>query len=267
MKLHVVKKNEDRRPPESIQHQLNAYLLAVGAAGAALLATPQTLRAEVVFTPTHITLTNGQLPLDLNNDGIADFVLADESQGGSCCLYTRKLGVVGEFVGSNQNGVEGIFVNAVPLGKGEVVGPNDLFLAANLKMASAFNDSNSFFYVSGLFANTKDRFLGFRFLLQGKMHYGWARFRVVSVGLEGSKPVISATLTGYAYETIPNHALVTGYEGKTSRGAVVPSLVPQMGEPTPRASLGILALGASGLSVWRRDDDAAGRSALTAVNR
>ena len=250
--------NEEGRVPKSLQRQLNSYLLVAGAAGTALWTMPCTLEAEVVFTPTHVTLTNGQLPLDLNNDGVVDFVLADESQGGSCCLYTRKLGVVGEFVGSNQNGVEGIFLNAVPLGKGEVVGPKDLFLAANLRMASAFNDSNSFFYVSGLFANTKDRFLGFRFLLQGKMHYGWARFRVVSVGLNGSKPVIKATLTGYAYETIPNHPLVTGDEGNPSHSELTPSLVPEIDKQQSNAGLGVLALGASGLPIWRRDDDSAG---------
>ena len=238
--------------PQSTQCQLNAYVLAAGAAGAALFGFPPTLNAEVVFTPAHITLTNGQLPLDLNHDGTVDFVIGNESQGGSCCLYSRKLGVIGEFVGSNQNSVEGISLDAIPLGKGAVVGPKDLFLAAPLKMASAFNDSNSFFYVSGLFANTKDRFLGFRFLIQGEMHYGWARFRMVSVGLNGSKPVISAVLTGYAYETIPNHALVTGVEGTLSTDAAVPS------DPTRKMSevtLGVLALGAPGLSLGKRREE------------
>jgi hypothetical protein len=52
---------------------------------------------------------------------------------------------------------------------------------------------------------------------------------------------VSGVLTGYAYETIPNKAIVTG----ETRGS------------DDQATLGTLAMGSPGLSVWRRKDSAA----------
>jgi hypothetical protein len=81
---------------------------------------------------------------------------------------------------------------------------------------------------------TQNRYLGMKFMINGEAHYGWARFSVtVNVFLE-------ATLTGYAYETIPNKPIITG---KTNGPDVVAA------EP---ASLGRLAQGASGISAWRQ---------------
>ena len=51
----------------------------------------------------------------------------------------------------------------------------------------------------------RGRYLGLKFLIRGKVHYGWARLNV-TVG--NSK--ITATLTGYAYETIPNNPIIAG---------------------------------------------------------
>ena len=46
------------------------------------------------------------------------------------------------------------------------------------------------------------RYLGLKIQISGKTHYDWAR--VVVTGL------VNAILTGYAYETIPGKAIVTG---------------------------------------------------------
>ena len=56
---------------------------------------------------------------------------------------------------------------------------------------------------------SKTVYLGLKFQIKGKTHYGWARLNV-----EVSKTTITATLTGYAYETIPNKPILAG---KTSR--------------------------------------------------
>ena len=54
--------------------------------------------------------------------------------------------------------------------------------------------------------DVKNRYLGFKFQIKGKIHYGWARLNVTGSGLG----TIVATMTGYAYETIPNKAIVAG---------------------------------------------------------
>ena len=44
-----------------------------------------------------------------------------------------------------------------------------------------------------------------KFKIKGKIHYGWARLSVDNFVND-----ITATLTGYAYETIPNKPIIAG---------------------------------------------------------
>ena len=102
----------------------------------------------------------------------------------------------------------------------------------------------------------KNRYLGLRFVAKQPTHFGWAR---LSVSCNSANNKISAVLTGYAYETIPNKPIVTG---KTNRpddvsdvGRADPAVL-NLSDPEPPA-LGLLALGAPALSVWRRAEPAA----------
>jgi hypothetical protein len=74
----------------------------------------------------------------------------------------------------------------------------------------------------------KNRYLGFRFAIKNKAHYGWARVSV-------SEYPFAATLTGYAYETIPNKPIIAG---KTARRDVI-----TMRSDGAPATLGSLAVG------------------------
>ena len=61
---------------ESLHQRLNAYALAASAAGVSVLASAQSVEAEIVYTPTHINIPlNHTIPLDLNHDGTKDFIL------------------------------------------------------------------------------------------------------------------------------------------------------------------------------------------------
>lgn len=70
----------------------------------------------------------------------------------------------------------------------------------------ACSENCSKFRYSGPWENAgkgvKSRYLGLKFQIKGKTHYGWAR-------LNFPKPS-GAIMTGYAYETIPNKAILTG---------------------------------------------------------
>ena len=106
---------------------------------------------------------------------------------------------------------------------------------------------------SGLWKNVTNRYLGFKFKIHGKAHYGWARLTVTV------KWPISATLTGYAYETVPNKAIVTGKtKGPDADGPDAEQIEPtaeqgtRSGVPQP-ASLGMLALGATATGRKRSD--------------
>jgi hypothetical protein len=101
--------------------------------------------------------------------------------------------------------------------------------------------------VYGPWANVKDRYLGLEFKIKGKIHYGWARLSVTV-----SKTTITATLTGYAYETIANKPIIAGRTKGPDDGSVEESNA-ALNVPTSKpATLGLLAMGSSGLSMWRR---------------
>jgi len=52
----------------------------------------------------------------------------------------------------------------------------------------------------------KNGYLGLKFVLDGKVHYGWAR---VSLTVKNNW-FDTETLTGYAFETIPNKPIIIG---------------------------------------------------------
>jgi hypothetical protein len=65
---------------------------------------------------------------------------------------------------------------------------------------------------------------------------------------------ITAILTGFAYETIPGKAIIAG----ATKGPDDPEPVPSLNPLTPvAATLGAFAMGAPGLSIWRREESAA----------
>jgi hypothetical protein len=73
---------------------------------------------------------------------------------------------------------------------------------------------------------------------------------------------ITAVLTGYAYETIPNKPIITGKTKGPDDGSVEQqndpgpgaSLISPIPETPQPASLGMLALGAQGVPLWRRKE-------------
>jgi hypothetical protein len=109
---------------------------------------------------------------------------------------------------------------------------------------------------SGPWANVTNRYLALKFVIEGKIHLGWAR---LSVSCPLRSLAVTATLTGYAYETVPGKAIRTGQrrddaeEFNNGGDANLTAPVPKS------ATLGRLAQGAQGLAVWRRKEDANGQ--------
>ena len=73
----------------------------------------------------------------------------------------------------------------------------------------------------------------------------------MKAGFNGSIPVVVATLTGYAYETVPNKAIIVGQTKGPSASLRNPSDVL---DPASAPTLGMLALGAPSLDSWRRNE-------------
>ncbi|MFZ0418341.1 MAG: hypothetical protein WAM04_09555 [Candidatus Sulfotelmatobacter sp.] len=226
-----------------LDHKLLGYTVAASAAGVGMMALAQPSPAEIVYTPTHQTV-HGTLALDLNNNGVTDFTIVSNhsscSTGPECVFQDLNVSRNGQ----NQVWVTyggQSFAQALPAGKR--VGQGDKFGSGFIQMDRCKATRTSY-YLSGSWLNVKSRYLGLAFSIEGKTHYGWARF---SVSIRGAKCEALAVLTGYAYETVPGKPILTG---KTSGGDEASI------DKHPDATLGALALGSMGLVAWRRDEDA-----------
>lgn len=133
---------------------------------------------------------------------------------------------------------------------GARIGPKSPFKKGTGALVEAvYSSGGESTNVFGPWPNVKDRYLGVRFQIKGKTHYGWARLSV-----KVSKTAITATLTGYAYETIPNKPIIAGKtKGPDNANIAEPNAALSIRAPK-LATLGALATGAPGLSIWRRKE-------------
>jgi hypothetical protein len=173
----------------SVHQQLNMYALAAGAAGMSVLALTQPAGAKIVYTPTHhVVGKNGRYKLDLNNDKIADFILVNTHY----CNADNFVDVLSA-IPANGNAVEGArgFLSipyASALKRGAPIGPQAPF--SGKLMASSQSSQGAL----GRWLHVTNGYLGLKFTVKGKTHYGWARLTVHALG----GAFIKTTLTGYA---------------------------------------------------------------------
>jgi hypothetical protein len=249
-----------RRPSqlsESLHRRLNAYALAASAAGvgaialasteiAAVLSLTPVSEAEIIYTKTHeytactfsysrdgYSYCKGKLPLDLGQK-------------------SPQFNLIWEYGKFKTFNSFNLFVNPVPHTKNTIVcfgctqpyrtasalypnaeiGPGNRWMTHHDKLLKMFNGtarSNGSRSSGPWGHDVVDRFLGLKFEIKGKTHYAWARLN--TYGHTG------ALLTGYAYETTPDKAIIAGKE-----------------HGNDDATLGRLAQGASGVTAWRRKD-------------
>lgn len=263
----VRKARQAAKLESGLENSLSAYAIAAVSAGVSLLAMTKSAEAKIIYTPanTSIPVSNKQsVVLDLNHDGIADFSFWNLTYGFSEGQFRVSLNVGCAAVPVSQrsstcrykaNEIWGKGVSfqrfASALRPGFEVGANRSFFQQVRKRnrtyvrgplvtmagyggadTSGFPNDNTW----GQWFYTNHRYLGLQFMIGGQLHYGWAR---VAVALDPTARGVQVTLTGYAYETIPNKPIVTG----KTKGPDVITLEP--------ASLGRLAQGASGVSAWR----------------
>jgi hypothetical protein len=191
-----------------VQHQVNMYVVAASACGVSLLALAPSAEARIVYTPTHIVLSHEPLAIDLNHDGVVDFVLLDSFHRTG--INTNVFGLYANPAHKN-NGVEGkSFRSAQALAQGSELGSNDNFLGDFMASFCSFNGTSTI-CLGGNWLDVSKRYLGLRFTIRGETHYGWARLNV-SYGVQQG---IVATLTGYAYETVPNKPIIAGKSDDT----------------------------------------------------
>jgi hypothetical protein len=191
-----------------------------------VLAMAQPAEAKVVYAKANIQIIPfGVYHLRFSNGGGTAFSIYNHyrwsGEGGWMSLS------ISPAVGN------GVLSHAMRLKRGARIGPNGQFETSAQVMfkfyysceggtCSTRSQAGPWDHVTG--------YLGLRFFIHGKAHYGWARFRVGNKNRN-----LNATIISYAYETIANKPLLAGQtQGKDDM------------------TLGRLALGASGVTASRK---------------
>lgn len=215
------------------------------------LASAQTPTQHIIYTPANITVDTGAsrqtfIPIDFNHDGRADLSLVASH---FTDFFSGSLGFAGygRLALSQGPGGSAVVSNALP--KGMIIDKGGAFKAGHQTLGSATYGSyqgvkhNA---TRGAFINITNRYLGVRFLINGKGHEGWIRMTLATTGDR-----IKGTITGYAYDTVPNEfGLAAGQLGGRVGSTTAPAIeTPEAALP---GSLGMLAAGASAIPYWRQ---------------
>jgi len=235
---------------DSIVRRLNGYALAAGAAGIGVFAVAPA-SAEVVYTPTKITISlAGTSSYDLNpaNSPVAPFkIYAGFTSPGK---YWDTISFNPQTNGARFIQGPGTSWSIAPLKAGVVIGQGRRFGSPRRGLVATYGP-----YGGGTYNNHdgfkfgQTSYIGFKFLISGQTHYGWAR---VTVRFDSNTPKhrLYMQLTGYAYETTANTSIKAG---QTSGTPAIPSKDSVLPESAPTQSLGLLALGNEGKPGWRRE--------------
>lgn len=257
-KLRSARLRKPVRLKAELERLVAAYGMAAAAAGASLAVLVGSSDAEIVYTPTN-TQVLGSVMLDLNHDGLADFVLVSThrwlgegaTSGSLAVRCAQQTGSGGPCIyRTNRIWGRGGYAYVLP-GGFSVRSDKDFFQQRPGSSGSRDARMAWIFYglydagttTRGQWLTAKNRYLGLQFVIEGQVHYGWARLTVEPSNTGAGQ--IYSTLTGYAYETVPNKPIITG----KTKGPDVVTLPPAKLES---GTLGHLARGASLIPAWRR---------------
>lgn len=255
--------NSDKRTSsQQLNRQLSLYSLAAAAAGVTVLALAAPAEGEVVVTRKTIQIPLSSLGVEgvgisFANNGVDDvkLILSSFSIFGAngnalkAVNAAQGQGVLGHNVGRLSW--------ASALAPGARIGPSANFVSApgcggtyfsycGVQLAATHTSTFGSRGVGGPFAgNPKTAYLGVRFLIDGETHYGWVRLTVNTA----QRRKTFAKITAYAYETEPDKPIWAGSLKESADEAPVPDKIQTQAGP----SLGMLALGAQGLPLWKME--------------
>jgi len=235
------------------------YSLVAAVAGVGILALAEPSAGEVVVTkrtiPIPLTPVGVREPVKISmaNNGIIDFSFELYSYSVNGFLE-RGLTLDGASPRNRVIAVGDLNTYAAQLARGRKIGGTYANLSSKVLVEASVSAGTSRYFRGDWDGNLKNQFLGVRFLIDGKPHYGWIRL-TVTTNTQPHGPFLSATITGYAYETVANKAILAGIGTGT---AVVAK--PKIEVQAPRGSgnqagpsLGMLAAGTDALPMWRRE--------------
>lgn len=142
--------------------------------------------------------------LDLNNDGVTDFVLSCDIGGVNLTPQ-----------GNNRAVVDGSFLVAA-LNQGEEIGsslnPAYQWTGSSVTLGAQAVFDGQYYYAGNFSA--KDAFIGLEFQAGGHNYYGWME-------VTNYFNIAAGQVVGWAYETIPNTPILAGDVPEPSAVALI----------------------------------------------
>ena len=222
--------NDRPRAAIGLARNLEKNLLAyIAAASAGVLSAALPAEAEVVYTPANIPMVQGYgyespglTPLDLNNDGKPDFSFSNyyyATHGRGAAL----LKLIPSQPGNEAWGIKiggQRQVTAAALEVGVEVGPKGSFQSDPNGQYLALVGIGTSGFASGSWLNVETAYLGLKFVVNGEVHYGWARVKFPypdgAAFLSGS--IYGGNPSTVAFDAKGNLYGVTSYFGKYNAG-------------------------------------------------
>ena len=206
-------------------------------------------QAQIIYTDVipdaSYSGTNDSCYLDLDNNGQTDFLIIRREDPGYCLscvigthyrvlIFPMATHVISGFTWLSQQ-----FPQCHQ--SGQVIGTNQSYSVTNGLMRDASPGGgcppslqNCVPWPSFSWANFPEGYLGLRFMIAGEIHYGWARLSIPSA--------TGFTLKDYAYNSVPDEAIVAGDDGSVSTGITSIALRTMQVSPNPFTSTLSLAL-------------------------
>jgi hypothetical protein len=253
-------KSASKTSSNDLNRQIAHYSIAAAVAGVSMLALAEPAAAEVVVTretiPIPLTPIDMRHPVKISmaNNGVDNFTfhLTNSPPNSGRSSSFRSLALVGAT--SNAAPIyQGYFI--APLPRGAKIGASAGFSPFESAVEQSLAGVSGRGFRGYWGGNLKDHYVGVRFSIAGQTHYGWIRL-TVTTNPDPHGPAMSAKITGYAYETVPNKTILAGTAAiaaaateKSSAEVQSPKNIQNQTGP----SLGMLALGAEALPMWRRE--------------
>ena len=207
-------------------------ILAYVASGSALVGMTQSVEADLVFNSGNLApgsvVNDTTLDLDLDNDGTLDVQFLHDADGGFSGTQYAVASVTG--LGANMIGGAGIYA---------IAGASSTSASAGGSFINTGYLWDGAGFVGSQFTAGTTNFLAVQFDIAGSTHFGFVEVAISddpnpnAGGLATSNVI---TIVNYAYEDVAGAA--AHFEQ--------PAAIPELG------SLGLLALGASGIALMRR---------------
>jgi hypothetical protein len=182
---------------------VRAFLLS-----SAFLILNKFANAQIVYTniQPNVRLSCNNIPcnknysLDLNNDGVIDFILTTFKEGIGFGGQGYMVGVKVLSLSTNSILVSSIS-NAAALTSSDIIQSTSIWQSGMKYLRVYYSLSGT----AGNWSTINNKYLGLKFNVNGQSYFGWV---LLSVSVSSSQATV--TIKSYAYDTTPNHSILAG---------------------------------------------------------